>query len=302
MSNTKLRNAKYSINQMIGEMDIQSYASKYDMKVMLGRCIKDLHELGFKVGHIKGIKERHVHALVEHWKAQEKNPATIKNYMSKLRKVARFLNEPLMIKPENSAYQIKERSYKPKANKAIVNIDINRCEDPYIRLSLEGQSLFGFRREEAIKFTLSKALSGPGLENYLSIQPSWTKGGIGRIIKIRTEEQRQWLDKVAQLVEPKQALIPIDKSYKQQLSHYKRITTNLGLSNLHGLRHAYAQRRYVELTRHFDEKKQGLLPPIAGGKSYKEMSDYEKELDRHARHIIVRELGHSRISILSIYI
>ena len=297
MSNTKLRSATYSINQMIREMDIHSYTTRADMRVMLVRCIKDLHELGFKVGHIKGIKERHVHALVEHWKAQEKNPATIKNYMAKLRKVARHHGESTMIKPDNSAYQIKDRTYLPTVNKAIINLDFSQCEDAYIRLSLEGQALFGLRREESLKFILSQADSG----EHLAIQPSWTKGGIGRLIRVRTEEQRQWLSRVGELVKPGESLIPSNKSYKQQLAHYKATTAKLGLCKLHGLRHAYAQRRYQELTAYFDKNKKGLLAPIAGGKTYKELTQIEKEIDRRARHIIVRELGHARLSILRIY-
>ena len=72
--------------------------------------------------------------------------------------------------------------------------------------------------------------------------------------------------------------------------------------NLHGLRHAYAQRRYQELTTYFDNDKKGLLAPIAGGKPYKELSLIEKDWDRRARHIIVRELGHSRLNITKIYL
>ncbi len=298
MSNTKLRSATYSIHNLVKMMKIQSYSTRADTRIMLVRCIKDLHELGFKVGHIKGIKERHVHALVEHWKNQDKSPATIKNYMAKLRQMAAALGYPEIIKPDNSAYQIKERSYLTTVNKAITSLDLSLCDDPYIRLSLEGQALFGFRREESLKFTLSEAHK----DNNLFIQPSWTKGGIGRIISIRTEEQRLWLAKVNQLVLPGQSLIPPQKSYKEQLGHYKTLTARMGLTNLHGLRHAYAQRRYQELTAYFDNDKKGLLPPIAGGKPFKELSLAEQDWDRRARHILVRELGHSRSNIVKVYI
>ena len=298
MSKTKLRSATYSIHNLVKQMQIPSFNTRADTRVMLVRCIKDLHELGFKVGHIKGIKEPHVHALIEHWKSQGKNPATIKNYMAKLRKMATQLGYPEIIKPNNTAYKIEGRCYASIMNKAITDIDFSKCHDIHIRLSLEGQALFGFRREESLKFTLSEAYK----EDYLDIQPSWTKGGIGRIIKIRTKEQRQWLNRVSQLVRPGQSLIPQEKSYKEQLGHYKTLTAHLGLSNLHGLRHAYAQRRYQELTRWFDETGQGLLSPIAGGKSFKELSKKEQDWDRRARHILVRELGHSRLNILKIYI
>ena len=217
--------------------------------------------------------------------------------MSKLRTTARILNDPKLLKPDNNAYQIDKRSYVPTHNKAIHKIDLTKCTDPYIRLSLEGQALFGLRREESMKFKLSEALHG----NTLSIMPSWTKGGIGQTLTITNEAQREWLDKIAQLVPHGQSLIPKDRSYKQHLSHYEAQTKLMGVSKLHGLRHAYAQRRYRELSRFFDPKGTGLNCPIDGGKQYKEMNNTEKLIDRQARMVLSRELGHSRINITKIY-
>ena len=297
MSKTKLRSAQFSINELIKQIQGYSYASKADMKHMLNRCVKDLHELGFKVAHIKGLKSKHVHVLVEHWKNQGKNTATIKNYMSKLRKASKALEKPNLVKPKNDAYQIEKRSYAPKHNKAIHHIDFSKCTDPHIRLSIEGQALFGLRREESMKFVLSEAWSGRNLK----IRPSWTKGGIGRTLIITNEKQGQWLIEVSKLIKPGESLIPVDRTYKQHLSHYQVQTKAMGVSKLHGLRHAYAQRRYHELTHALDPKKQGFTCPLAGGMSSKSLKGIEKDLDRQARMILTRELGHSRINITKIY-
>jgi len=180
MSKTKLRSAKFSINELVKQKHSLSYASQADMRHMLFRCIKDLHTLGYKIGHIKGLQAKHIYALVNHWQSQGKNPATIKNYMSKLRSTAALLNNPKLIKPDNAAYNISNRSYAPLHNKAIHSIDLSKCTDLHIRLSLEGQALFGLRREESMKFTLSEAWFG----DHIKIQPSWTKGGIGRTLTI----------------------------------------------------------------------------------------------------------------------
>ncbi len=268
------------------------------MKHILNRCVKDLHELGFKLAHIKGLKPKHVHVLVAHWKTQGKNTATIKNSMSKLRKAAQAMEKPHLLKPTNDAYQIEKRSYAPKHNKAIHHIDFSKCTDPHIQLSIEGQALFGLRREESMKFVLSEAWN----DRNLKIKPSWTKGGIGRTLSITNEKQRQWLIEVSRMIKPGQSLIPVDRTYKQHLSHYQTQTKAMGLSKLHGLRHAYAQRRYHELTRALDPKGQGLLCPMAGGVSSKNLKGFEKNLDRQARMILTRELGHSRISVTKIYI
>lgn len=75
----------------------------------------------------------------------------------------------------------------------------------------------------------------------------------------------------------------------------------MGISKCHGLRHAYAQRRYHELTREFDPQGKGLVSPIAGGKPIKLLNAEERLMDRIAREILSRLLGHSRLVITRIY-
>lgn len=297
MSKTKLKNACYSINECVKALKGYSYASQSDMRHMLHRCVKDLHELGFKLSHIKGLKPKHIHVLVEHWKEQGKQTATIKNYMAKLRKVAVLIDKPKLVKPDNAAYNIDKRSYVPKHNKAIQHVDFSKCTDPMIQLSLEAQMLFGLRREESMKLVLSEAWQN----NYLKIKPSWSKGGIGRKIKITNSAQLEWLKKARYQVIDGKSLIPKERTYKQHLSHYQVQTKQMGLKKCHGLRHAYAQRRYHELTKMLDPRKKGLLCPLEGGTPSKKLKGLERHLDRKAREILSRELGHSRIAIIRIY-
>lgn len=298
MSKTKLHNAQFSINELIKKVQNYSYASKADMKHMLIRCIKDLHAQGYMLSHIKGLKPKHIYVLVEHWKNQGKSTATIKNYMSKLRKVSLILEKPKLVKENNECYQIEKRQYTPRANKALHHLDLSKCSDPMIRLSLEAQSLFGLRREESMKLVISEAWKGDSL----MIKSSWTKGGIGRVIEITNEAQRQWLGKAQKQVPFGQSLIPKERSYKQHLSRYQQQTKLMGIKQCHGLRYAYAQRRYHELTKSLDPKGKGLICPLAGGKADEKLSDTEKKLDVRARRILSRNLGHSRISITRIYL
>ncbi len=60
------------------------------------------------------------------------------------------------------------------------------------------------------------------------------------------------------------------------------------------LRHAYAQRRYQELT--------GWEAPINGGKLKKAMTEEENHADQQARVIVSHELGHSRLAITRTYL
>jgi hypothetical protein len=113
------------------------------------------------------------------------------------------------------------------------------------------------------------------------------------VIPIRTDEQRRVLGQVWQLA-GNGSLIPSERSYIQQLRVYVRQIMNAGLSKMHGLRHAYAQTRYQELT--------GWNCPVAGGPPSKSLSRLDRRIDQAARLTISDELGHTREQIVSIYI
>jgi hypothetical protein len=124
---------------------------------------------------------------------------------------------------------------------------------------------------------------------------SWCKGGRERTIPILTEEQRHWRDKAKEVAGKfGDSLIPQDKSYIQHRNLYDRETHKAGLKNLHGLRHAYTQRRYKELT--------GWEAPINGGPTSKQLTPDQKETDYRARMILTEELGHSREQITVSYL
>jgi hypothetical protein len=156
-------------------------------------------------------------------------------------------------------------------------------------MSLELQQAFGLRREEAIKFKPSYADRG----DRLVLKDTWTKGGKAREIPVRNTAQRAVLDRAHRLA-GRGSLIPGHRNYRQQLRIYERHTANAGLSKLHGLRHAYAQQRYEELT--------GWKSPAAGGPSGSALSASERSLDRQVRLAISEELGHEREAITATYL
>jgi hypothetical protein len=67
----------------------------------------------------------------------------------------------------------------------------------------------------------------------------------------------------------------------------------IALKHPHGLRHAYAQKRYKEFT--------GWDAPINGGPTSKKLTHAQKIVDRRVRILISEELGHSRAEILRNY-
>ena len=89
------------------------------------------------------------------------------------------------------------------------------------------------------------------------------------------------------------SLIPRGQTYAQHLQHFRYQCDASGIHNVHGHRHLYAQIRYRELT--------GWAAPAAGGPTSKSLTGIQKAVDREARLIISRELGHAREQIVGIY-
>jgi integrase len=156
-------------------------------------------------------------------------------------------------------------------------------------MSLELQQAFGLRREEAMKIRPSIADQG----DHLFLQASWTKGGRERVVPIRTDQQREVLDRAHRLAGCG-SLIPSNRNYVQQMRVYEGNTRRAGLHHMHGLRHAYAQERYQELT--------GWACPAAGGPVIRELIPEQRERDREARLTISRELGHEREQVTAAYL
>ena len=87
--------------------------------------------------------------------------------------------------------------------------------------------------------------------------------------------------------------IPAETSHIQWRKLYDKKVLAAGNRNLHGLRHAYAQKRYMELTG-------GRKPLICGGKKPQTLE--EKTIDQAARKAISQELGHARVQITRAYL
>ncbi|HIB1643722.1 TPA: phage integrase N-terminal domain-containing protein [Salmonella enterica subsp. enterica serovar Muenchen] len=256
-----------------------------------------LETVGFhtRVMSVHDLKGRHVNRLVSLWKQQALSDATMKNRLAMLRWWAEKIGNPGAVKTSEE-YGIGRRQLVTNESKAetLAGKDLSMIS-PWVALSLRLQEAFGLRREESMKFRVSWALKGqsPDSISAISLKASWTKGGRPRSIPVLTQEQRQLLAEVRQLA-GSGSLIPPDRSYREHLRVFERETASVGIGHTHGLRHAYAQRRYEELT--------GRKPPVLGGRSRRTMRREERRIDDKIRQQISEELGHSRISVTSIYI
>jgi hypothetical protein len=286
-----VRDLNYQLKQLCRRNRDGGYATQRNRERLLSLIADQLHALGFRSMSAQSLKPKHVEGLVNRWQAEALSVGTIKNRMTVLRWWAQKVNRQNVIARQNDHYGIPERRFVNTESKAkqVNGPALDRVADVHVRMSLELQQAFGLRREEAIKFQPSYADQG----DHLVLKDSWTKGGKAREIPVRTSEQRELIDRAHRLA-GHGSLIPGERNYRQQLRVYERHTANAGLSKLHGLRHAYAQARFEELT--------GRKSPVAGGPSSKSLSANERAVDREVRRIISRELGHEREQITAVYL
>ena len=289
-SNT-VRDLNYQLKELCRRNRDGSYATQQNRERQLSLMADQLYELGYRAMNARSLKPKHVEALLRRWQGEGLSIGTLKNRMAALRWWAHKADRRHVVARSNDYYGIPERSFVSTESKAkqVDRTALERVRDPHVRMSLELQQAFGLRREEAIKFKPSYADRG----DRLVLKDTWTKGGKAREIPVRNTAQRAVLDRAHRLA-GRGSLIPGQRNYRQQLRIYERHTANAGLSKLHGLRHAYAQQRYEELT--------GWKSPAAGGPSGSALSASERSLDRQVRLAISEELGHEREAITATYL
>jgi len=286
-----MRDLNYQLKMLCKHSHEGSFETRVGRERQLTAIANQLHELGFRGLKATSLKQKHVQALVDHWLGQNLSPGTIKNRMSCLRWWAEKVNRRAVVAGSNEFYGIPDRQFVSDQSKAkdLAEEQLGQVRDEYIRMSLLLQKAFGLRREEALKIQPRWADRG----KHLHLKASWTKGGRERTVPIRTREQRALLEQAKRLA-GLGALIPRGRTYVQQMRIYERHTANAGLSRMHGLRHAYAQQRYLELT--------GWPSPHAGGPTKKELTLAQQQTDQQARLTISKELGHVREQITAVYI
>lgn len=279
----------YTLRQLCQRNRDGSHTTQADRQRSLTLAARQLCEAGFRQMRASSLKGKHVEVLLQRWQAERLSAGTLKNRLSHLRWWAEKIGKAGILPADNTKLGIPERHHIAGENKAKELDDrLDRITDTHVRMSLRLQAAFGLRREESIKFQPGYADRG----DHIALKGSWTKGGRERTVPITTPEQRAVLDDAHRLAGAG-SLIPAYKTYIQQRHVYDGQCKAAGLSNMHGLRHRYAQARYEALT--------GWSAPAAGGPSRQQLSPGQRALDAEARTLISQELGHNRLQITSVY-
>jgi len=286
-----MRDLNYQLKTLCQRNRDGSYATRADRERMLALFANQLHELGYRHMRADSLKPKHVEALLELWKEDGLSVATVKNRVAALRWWAEKIGKENVVARENDAYGIERRQYLTNEDKGkdLAQEKLDRISCPYTRISLSLQEAFGLRREESIKIRPGWADQG----NAIRLKDSWTKGGRYREIPVGTEAQRAVLDEAKRLADGG-SLIPANLNYRDQLKAFRAQCQRVGINGVHGLRHRYAQTRYVQ--------KAGWECPARGGPKAKELTPEQRSIDQRVRLEISLELGHSRSQITAIYL
>jgi hypothetical protein len=286
-----MRDLNYQLKQLGARNRDGSYATRNDRARMLSLVANQLHELGYRHMRVDSLKPKHVEALLGRWKSEDLSAATMKNRLAALRWWADKIGKENVVARENDSYGIDRRQFVTNRDKGkdLDPAQVDKVASPFVAMSLRLQEAFGLRREESIKIRPGWADQG----NALRLQASWTKGGRERVIPIGTPEQRAVVDQAKKLADGR-SLIPEGSTYKDQLKAFRAECKRVGINGVHGLRHRYAQERYLQKT-HWE-------CPARGGPKAKELSPEDRSVDQRARLEISLELGHGRAQITAIYL
>lgn len=265
---------------------------------------KELRRDGFAIETPWNISSKHIRHLVNVWVIKNKqSPGTVENKLTYWRTLAAWMGKHQLVgtvddyitRPDGyRRYYVAQRDKSWEA--ANVNVDevIARLThtDRWVALQVELQSAFGLRAQESMLLRPFQCLRVSG---HLHVCDG-TKGGRARVVPIDAEWQYDLLIRAAQMANPRTgSMIPETHTLKQWYRHFYKVLGAEGVSlkglgvTVHGLRHAYLQRMYEQVT--------GVPAPI-------KRPDHKPDPQLHqlAMEKIVAAAGHGLATKASAYI
>ena len=105
----RVRQLNFDLRRLLEDDRQGSHGSRRARHHVLAQAAETLHGLGYRGLRAKGLKGRHVEALVGEWRRQGLGEGTIKNRMAHLRWLARRLGKPGIVRRDNASYGIGSR-------------------------------------------------------------------------------------------------------------------------------------------------------------------------------------------------
>lgn len=280
-----------------------SAKTRYQHRAEACRFVHDLRAVGLGVQSWRNIGNKHVAAVIERWRARGLGNATMKEYLSGVRAVARaYGNNNIRstndFRGDDGGLLVGPRIGVDNRNRAVPE-DVYAAAIEVLRAGTEDEQRFaihltlmregGLRHEEARKLNPFRCLLADG-RVFVS---DGTKGGRERVISNPSPAFLTAIEDARRFVSSHGNLMPdgmSERAWEKKAyacAHAVGISKEACGASLHGLRHAYTQERYADIT--------GFRCSSAGGtlvEAQEAAGNGWRQLDSDARLLIKAELGH----------
>jgi hypothetical protein len=217
------------------------YQDRKHRAYVINKMIHDLYVIKKVPPSWAALTADHIHSLVNYWKAQRINPATIMRYMTIIRYFLPVMDCNL-INIDNKSLQL-VRHDKRKQRKKIIEPNIwQTIHDVHIRLIMAFQIEFGLTFSETIRaqhFLLVQ-------DEQIVVSRSIAFNSIDRIVPIVTTIQKEILAQFNALADGEKSLAEL-AGYDLMLMKWRQTMTTLRLPSRKSLRYLYAKQRFQSL-------------------------------------------------------
>lgn len=288
--------------------NVASFRTQHHSKEVIHACCKELHELGFYLENVSGIKEKHIKALIENWNKRTLAISTMRENFSRLKQFCVWAKKEGIIHVHGLSHYLpdidktaadkminKSKSWSGNGVDVIEKIMQTKDIDERWHLMLLMGLAFGLRRKEMLCIKPWSA----DKSHVLEIEKSVAKNGKLRSIEISKETpyglfQRNVLDYVKKIVRKSEHLGWPNSEYKQNENRYDYLMSKNGFTKIvsgftgHGLRAEFTE-NYALI--------QGMLPAALGGTFDQMPKDKIEKIEFQ----ICGMLGHNNIHTIGHY-
>ena len=104
-----MRQLHFDLLRLLEDDRQGSHGSRRARRYVLAQAAETLHRLGYRGLRAKGLKGRHIEALVAEWRHQDLSEGTVKNRMAHLRWLAKKIGKPGIVRRDNASYGVGAR-------------------------------------------------------------------------------------------------------------------------------------------------------------------------------------------------
>ncbi|PSW15771.1 integrase [Photobacterium rosenbergii] len=275
----------------------------------------------YTINDMRKIQRSHLMAYAEHLRQRVEDPldrmdsyTTAANNLSAINTVLTQARGDQSVRFTASQAKYPERDDILRDSKTITyenHVKARAMVEPRLAAQMGLMREFGARFEGSCKLNVKEAYSLAIRYGYIRIDCE--KNHTPRIVTVRHANQIKALEDALPFQGNHHSLIPADKSYAEYSSHCYRQLSKIDGYLAHSERRYFAQTLYSEAIKSLTHIKGVQCPVVANVQHGKAHHIYlaeklnvslkeAKAIDKAAREIVTKELGHKRISITNSYI